>query len=973
MSALFSAASLEEIAAVVAGRVESEFGGRDAHLVWSLGPAEGTPFPWRSWPDTGSLAVERALIEASVRGASLVEASTSQPGWQKVAQSIGSPDPGHRVLLVAQWPDGACIPEQQPPAWHEFMALSAARLSSVVELIEQRLAVQRLEKTAKLQSALYAIADLASGDLDMPDMLRRIHAIVDELMYARNFFIALHNAAHDSVRFIYYADEKDPRPIDPDQEYPAGQIRNSLTLAMIRQGRSAMGPSQRLRDEFGLEQVDEAEYGPDSADWLGVPMVAEGQVRGAIVVQSYDLAGRFTEEDRTLLAFVAQHILTALLRKQEHNELELRVEERTRELTEEVRERKRGEKLQAALYSIADLASGELAMYEMLKRIHGVVDELMYAKNFYIALYNNDTDTLRFPYHADEKDSGLVKPEEEIPAEVLRNSLTLGLIRHGRTAMGPARDVAAVLSVPGGIGLGTPAEDFLGVPMVAEGVVRGVVVVQSYDPSVHYSEEDRALLAYVAQHILTALARKQAQTELESRVKDRTHELAAAVNELREQIVVRERAEQQLVHETLHDSLTGLPNRTYLYGALERALSRLQRDPEHRFAVLFLDLDRFKVINDSVGHLYGDEVLKQAAERLAECVRSSDVVARLGGDEFALLMEDIRVPEDACHTAQRAIEALSRPMHVAGKELFTSASVGIALGNARYRKPEELLRDADVAMYRAKAHGRHRFEIFDERLHLEALQLLDLESDLRRAIQREEFEPHFQSIVNLRDGSVVGYEALLRWRHPGRGLLLPGEFLKVAEDSGSVEQIDWQMFESTCHDIPALQVGGGYVTINVSPRHFRSPSLAGHLLGMLDSFGIAPECVRVEITEDALVENPDQVFDTLDRLRCGGVLAALDDFGTGYSSLSYLHRFPLHSLKIDRSFVSAMQPDARGGSTAVVRAVLALANTLGMEVIAEGIETEEQRQWLLEIGCELGQGFLFSRARPAVDWVRRRH
>jgi diguanylate cyclase (GGDEF)-like protein len=532
--------------------------------------------------------------------------------------------------------------------------------------------------------------------------------------------------------------------------------------------------------------------------------------------------------------------------------------------------------------------------------------------------------------------------------------------------------VAEQLTVPGGIGLGTPAEDFLGVPMVGEGEVRGVVVVQSYDPSVQYTEEDRALLAYVAQHILTALARKKVQGELERRVEDRTRELAAAVRELREQVAERERAEQQLVHETLHDSLTGLPNRTFLYGSIERALSRLQRDPEHRFAVLFLDLDRFKVINDSVGHLSGDQMLKQAGERLAACVRDSDVVARLGGDEFALLIEEVNLPEDACHTAQRVIQSLSEPMYIGGKELFTSASVGITLGSKRYRKAEELLRDADVAMYRAKAHGRHRFEIFDERLHQEALELLDLEVDLRRAILRDEFEPHFQPIVELRTGQLAGYEALLRWRRPGSELLLPGEFLKVAEDSGSVEQIDWRMFERTCKEIVPLVGDGGYVTINVSPRHFRSPSLARQLLDLLAAYRVPPQCLRVEVTEGALLENPDQVFATLDALRRAGVLAVLDDFGTGYSSLSYLHRFPLHALKIDRSFVSALAPGERGGSTAVVRAVLALANTLGMEVIAEGIETEAQRDCLLEIGCGQGQGFLFSHARPARDWLARR-
>ncbi|MFC5569460.1 EAL domain-containing protein [Lysobacter yangpyeongensis] len=952
VSALFAVSSLDDIAAVAGQRLEAAFGARNTRLVWSP-LADGAPSPqplqWMPAHD--------------------IDAGAAASGWRRILVDLDLHEAGNRLLLASDWPASDCVPEFGAAAWSDFLGVLRARLLTVLELAEQRRVAQRLEKTAKLHTALFAIADLASSELDMPEMLARVHGVVGELMYAKNFFIALYDAARNSVRFIYFADEHDSLVVDPSEEIPAEEMRSSLTLAIIRHGRPALGPSRVLLEEFGLDYPDSDKYGPDSADWLGVPMVADGAVRGAIVVQSYDERARYTEEDRALLAFVAQHILTALIRKQAHGELERRVEERTRELTREVRERQRGEKLQAALYSIADLASSELDMSEMLHRIHEVVGELMYAKNFYIALYNAELDTLRFPYRADEMDPGLVRPDEEIPVEDLRSSLTLGLIRHGRTAMGPAREVAKLLDVPGGIGLGTPAADFLGVPMVGQGEVRGVVVVQSYDTSVHYTEEDRALLAYVAQHILTALMRKQAQGELERRVEDRTRELAAAVSELREQIEVRERAEQQLVHETLHDSLTGLPNRTFLYGAIERALARLQRDPDHRFAVLFLDLDRFKIINDSVGHLSGDQMLRQASERLAACVRDSDVVARLGGDEFALLMEDVQLPEDACHTAQRVIQALSEPMYIGGKELFTSASIGITLGSPRYHKAEELLRDADVAMYRAKAHGRHRFEIFDERLHQEALQLLDLEVDLRRAILRDEFEPHYQPIVDLRSGKVAGYEALLRWRRPGSALMLPGEFLKVAEDSGSVEQIDWRLFEHACREIETLVGDGGYVTINVSPRHFRSPALARQLLDLLDAYEVPPQRLRVELTEGALLENPDQVFATLDTLRRGGVLAALDDFGTGYSSLSYLHRFPLHALKIDRSFVSALVP-GEGGSVAVVRAVLALANTLGMEVIAEGIETEAQRDCLLAIGCEQGQGFLFSRARPASDWRR---
>ncbi|MFC5568514.1 EAL domain-containing protein [Lysobacter yangpyeongensis] len=956
-----------EVDAIVLRMAEAVFGCRAARLVWVSGTTADGQLRRHQWPTTPLSQEEAQLIEEALGRHASVASTTVRDGWVRIAHALDYA----RAVFLAEWPEACAQPGGTPPGLLDFLTLLAARMRAEIELLAAHNATGRIGKAAQLQTALYSIADLASSDLDMQEMLRRTHAVVAGLMYAENLLIALYEPERDIVRFVYVADENGTHGFSVGQEVPAERLQNSLTLAVIRSGLPAMGPSKQLREQFGLEMA--GEFGPDSVDWLGVPMVSDGVVRGAMVVQSYNRRVRYTEADRAQLGFVAQHILIALQRKQVQMELEHRVEDRTRALMEEVVERQRGEKLQAALYSIADLASSDLDMSEMLRRIHRVVAELMYARNLIIAMYDTERETLRVIYHADEKDPDLIQTGVDIPQAELRDTMTLGVIRSGRTMMGHPSQVARQLGIPEGVFVGAVSEDVLGVPMVSEGTVRGAVLVQSYDASEHYGEEDRALLAYVAQHILTALDRKQAQSELEHRVMDRTRELAKAVGELREQIRERERAEQQLMHETMHDSLTGLPNRSFLYEALERSLARMVRNPDHRFAVLFLDLDRFKVINDSVGHLAGDEMLKQAGSRLAACVRPFDVVARLGGDEFAVLLEDVNLPEEACHVAQRAIESLSEPMHIDGKELFTSASVGIALGHARYRRAEELLRDADVAMYRAKAHGRQRFEIFDERLHREALQLLELENDLRRALQRYEFEPHFQPIVRLSDRHVVGYEALLRWRHPRRGLVAPGEFLDVAEENGSVEQIDWQLFERTCREIGMLGEDSGYVTLNVSPRHFRSPTLAGQMLELFDTYNLSHDRIRLEVTEGALLDNPEQVRVTLEELRESGIVAALDDFGTGYSSLSYLHRFPLHALKIDRSFVSALQRNERGGSTPVVRAVLAMARTLGMDVIAEGVETDEQRDCLLEMGCELGQGFLFSRARPASEWAERRH
>jgi diguanylate cyclase (GGDEF)-like protein len=956
--ALMGATSPRALAHLALTQIESRFACHALRLAWELGA--GSPGATRqASPDRPADPSEAALIDAAFAAGAGVRAGLAQGDGFRLASVLGRPGAGPRAVVVTEWPDAA-VWAQAEAEWNTFVGLLGARFADVLELAERAATIDGLRKSERLQGALYAIADLASGDLDMAEMLARVHAVVGELMYAKNFFITLYSPERDALRFIYFADTKDSTVYDPEQDVPASTIKGSLTLEVIRRGRSAMGPSVQVQVDLGLEY--DGKVGPEAADWLGVPMMAEGRARGAVVVQNYERSGVYTEEDRALLTFVAQHILTALSRKQAHAELERRVDERTRELTVEVRERQRGEKLQAALYAIAELASGDLDMTDMLARIHAIVGELMYAHNFLIALYSREGDTLRFIYRADEKDPGLLDPTREIPVSDVRETITFNVIRSGRAVFGTPAHVKAQLGIPAGAVFGTGAEHIIGVPMAAEGRVLGAVLVQSYDAAVHYSDDDRALLGYVAQHILTALLRKRAKAELEQRVLDRTREL-------REQIAERERIERQLVHETLHDSLTGLPNRGFLIDALGRSLARLQRDPAHRFAVLFLDLDRFKVVNDSMGHLVGDEMLKEAARRLAACVRTPDIVARLGGDEFALLLEDIRTPDGAYHVAQRVLSALREPMRIAGKDLFPSASLGIALSHERYRSAEELLRDADVAMYRAKAKGRQRFEVFDEELHREALRLLDLESDLRRAVLREEFEPWFQPIVRLADGHAVGCEALLRWRHAERGLLLPAEFLAVAEESGSAEQIDWQIFDRTCRAIPALLTEDQYATLNVSARHFRSPDLTRQIVTMLRTHGIAPHRIRLEVTEGALFDSPEQARVTLEALRAEGVLAVLDDFGTGFSSLSYLHRFPLHALKIDRSFIAGLVPGS--SSAAVVRAVLALAATLGLEVIAEGIETAAQRQQLIELGCTYGQGFYFAMPRPAAEFGRR--
>ncbi|MGQ0800177.1 MAG: EAL domain-containing protein [Pseudomarimonas sp.] len=850
------------------------------------------------------------------------------------------------------------------------------RLRDLLSMRQLRSEAQAAHRNEHLQQALYAIADLAYSDLDLREMLARVHQIVDRLTYAKNFYIALYDDARDVMYFPYYADDGDSSMSQAGPEVAGSDYPNSLTFAVLHSGRSLLGPSLMLRRQLGLG--DDVRLGRECVDWLGVPMLHGGRVRGAVVVQSYDETLRYSEDDRSLLAYVAQHILSAVTHKQAQDDLEAAVQRRTNELAEanaalrlEVSERERAQRLQAAQYRIAQLASESGSVQSFYAGVHSAVAGLLNARNFFIALLSDDGTELHFPYLVDERDDALLSRR-------LTNGVTEWVLRNQRPLLATADEMRALIDAGEMVVFGTLAECWLGVPLLLDNRALGVMVVQSYDSDRDYGPAEQEILQFASFHVATALERRQtherlrqANIELEKRVEHRTQELKLANADLRQQIVVREQAESRLQHEALHDALTGLPNRAALLGRLERALTRYQQDPTRLFAVLFLDLDRFKVVNDSVGHLLGDQLLIEAGRRIASCVREPDSVARLGGDEFTILLENIRSVDDASHIASRVLATLVDPIRIGDKEIYSSASIGIALTHPRYTRPEELLRDADVAMYRAKAHGRQRFELFDEQLRQEALNVLDMESDLRRALGRHEFEPYLQPIVRLSDGTVLGYEALLRWRHSSRGLLLPAEFLAVAEDSGNVEQIDWQLYEQVLRAIPDLAEPSAYVGINVSARHFRSPNLAQSLLEMIRAYRVPPSRVRVEVTEGALLQNPEQACSTMLSLRDAGVLTSLDDFGTGYSSLSYLHRFPLHALKIDRSFVSELKSDLSGSSAAVVRAIRALAGSLDMEVIAEGIETQLQCDALMRLECSIGQGFLFALPRPAQELARR--
>lgn len=441
------------------------------------------------------------------------------------------------------------------------------------------------------------------------------------------------------------------------------------------------------------------------------------------------------------------------------------------------------------------------------------------------------------------------------------------------------------------------------------------------------------------------------------------------------------RLQDKLIQDARQDPLTRLPNRIFFLDQLARSVKRAKRRPDHIFAVLFVDIDGFKIVNDSLGHFAGDQIIVQIAERLVSSVRREDVVsssadvkgpvrqsgedtlARMGGDEFTILLEDIRDASDGIRVAERIQQKLASPFLISGQEVFITASIGIALSATGYSAAEDILRDADTAMYRAKALGKSRYEICDPVMHARAVSRLKLETDLRGAMDREEFRVHYQPIVSLRDCRIIGFEALLRWQRPGFGLVMPGEFVPVAEETGLILFSGLWVLREACRQMRAwnLQFPSDpafTVAVNLSGKQFAQPDLVSQVGHILREACLDPHYLKLELTESVTMRDVERAAQILGELKTLGVRLSMDDFGTGYSSLSYLRRFPLDTLKIDRSFVSEMENS--GESRAIVQMIMSLGRSLGMEMVAEGVETAKQVSLLKSLGCEYAQGYFFS-------------
>lgn len=781
-------------------------------------------------------------------------------------------------------------------------------------------------------------------------------------MTANNFYIVLFDQTLNTLEFVYYIDEKDDCPIGV---IDFDEYEGSFT-SLVVESKQALLVTPSLRKQL-IENKKIKEFGSQGTDWLGVPLIHGDEVIGVIVVQSYSKSLRYTEQDLNMLTFAAQHIVGAMLRLQDQQRLKNAVDARTKELMAQIREREKSELLQESLYRISELSNdAELEINEFYAKVHNIVGQLINATNFYIAKYDVEKQVLNFYYYVDEKRDAR---GEGFKSRKLSNHFSELVLRRKETILLSQDEMQALYRQGETVKPDDDTHSWLGVPLIYSGQLLGVMVIQSYSKTTTYSKQDAELLNFVSQHVSAAIKRRELAD-----FERRSHELLEQQVKLRtlaleEEIVQRKQAEKLLKHTAAHDSLTGLANRTVFIDLLNHAIACKKRKNDFSFAILFLDLDRFKMVNDSLGHHAGDKLLKIIAAELQALVRDKDTVARLGGDEFVVLIEDLESEQEAFEVSNRITEFLQQPFTIDNQLVYTGTSIGILFSDERYDNANTMLRDADTAMYHAKDRGKGRYEVFDASMHKKVQNALSLEADIREAIDWNEFEPYFQPILQLENNELRGFEALARWQSRKRGFVYPNDFIPLAEETDLILEIDLQIIEASCKQVRYWQNIFNddqlYVSCNLFCKQFFSQSLPSDIANILKKTGLSPKNLRIELTERALLENADVVLANMQALKEMGVKLLLDDFGTGYSSLSYLHRFPLDVLKIDRSFINNVHE--HDNHRAIIKTIIDLATNLQMATVGEGIENIADAQLLQQMDCLYGQGFYFAKPMSALD------
>ncbi len=825
----------------------------------------------------------------------------------------------------------------------------------------------KYKRSEKIQQALYAISELAFSLKDFDSFYKEIHKIVSRFMLADNFFVAFHEPHEpNNIEFAYFVDEQDGFPLTI---VPFDKVKNGITGQILKSGENLLLTKENL--EYVQKQRGFELLGTPPVDLMGIPLIRDNQTIGAMVVQSYNEEVRYDSDDVEILVFISQHIVTARDRVINRELTESLIQERTQQLVSanktleaEIAERMRYEKLQKALFEISELSvKAESDIEDLYTNIHSILKQLINAENCYIAILNDAKDQLEFPYFVGQA-------SDFHHTRKLTRGLTEYVIRSGSSVLVDRSRIKELVDRQEVdrkfvIKMIETGNSWMGAPLYLKGEVKGVLGVQTYGLGEDYTVEELNILRFVSQHISVALERRAAANELikynqqlSEKVKERTAELNQTNKSLQKQIDQRKEIEQKLIHDAHHDALTGLPNRTLFTSRLTLAISSKQRHHEHNYALLFIDLDRFKTINDTLGHHAGDEFLIEAARRIGECKRSHDLLARLGGDEFVVLIDSYNSQADIEMVAQRIVETVSAGYLIEGKEVFSGASIGIAELNKDYKHPDEVLRDADAAMYQAKNLGRNRYVTFNISMRNKLMEEIDDERTFRLAFKAGDFDYNIQPIKHLHQNDyVLFYEYSVSWQNRNN-YTQTDKFWELADKTGLTNAINQTLIEEAFKLLKQWQSDSNFrnakLAVGLSIEHLLNKSSFDDLLSKLDANEEFGEKLILEFSEDSLSRFGKFLPSILDKLQKYGVTLVLDGFGNTNGSLNHLFKFDFDYLKLNQGLVNTF--DMSDKYYRLVQSIILMAKEMDIIIIAEGVDDDLVMQQLIEVGCNYGLG-----------------
>ena len=823
----------------------------------------------------------------------------------------------------------------------------------------------KYKRSERIQKALYNISELSSSLDNFDNLYAEIHNIVSSFMLADNFFVAFYEAQEDKIQFAYFVDEHDEEPL---RTISYAKVKNGLTAFLLRSGETLVLTKENFKEIQAQKKFEL--LGTPPVDFMGVPIIRDNQVIGTMAVQSYNDNIRYDTEDLEILVFISQHIVTARDRIIHRELTESLIAERTEQLVKanhtletEIQERVRMEQLQKTLFEISELSANvDGNIIDFYTNLHSILKQLINAQNCYIALLDESQENLEFPYFVgrDEDFNSTRKLTRGLTEYTIRSKEAVLIDNAKISELVDSNEIEAkfvVLMLKEG-------NSWMGAPLQLDNKVIGIIAVQTYGEGENYDDDDLDILRFVSQHISVAMERLKAANELikynqqlSEKVQERTAELNQSNESLKKQIEQNEEVQLQLIHDAHHDGLTNLPNRVMFNSRLELAIASKQRYQEHNFALLFIDLDRFKSINDTLGHHAGDEFLIEASKRISDCKRSHDLLARLGGDEFVILVDKFHELSDVEAIAQRIVDSISSVFVIENKEVYSGASVGVAEITETYLKPDDVLRDADAAMYQAKNLGRNRYTIFDISMRKKLIEEINDEHAFRQAFNAGEFEYSIQPIKNLDDESVLFYECSISWPlHPKP--IKNESFWSLADKCGLNAEINKRLMEEVFQIMQTWRTDPTFkdskIGLSLSIEHLLHQTSFEDLVQRIEKNDLFSEHLVIELSEIALSRFTKYLPSMLNKLQNLGVTLVLDNFGSHSGSLNHLFKYDFDYIKLNPNLVNTFGMSDKYHR--LVKSIIMISNEMGIGVIADGVNDEMIMQELNEVDCHFGQG-----------------